>query len=279
MGADPDQLTMKSKALHERLQSMEGAIVAFSGGVDSTALLAAALTALGSSRVVAVTADSESYPAAEKEEAIALAKELGVRHEVLETHELEREGYRQNAPDRCYFCKTELFSEIADRIRAAGLPDWPVLFGAIADDLGDHRPGQRAAAEHGVLAPLAEQGMSKEEVRAYSRERGLRTADKASFACLSSRVPYGTAIDAALLSKLDRAELCLRRRGFHQFRVRHHGEIARIEVLPQDFERVIRDEELVREIRELGYLYVCLDLMGFRSGSMNEALDDGQREA
>ena len=185
-----DTYEEKVAALHARLAALPGVIVAFSGGVDSTMLLQAALEALGRERVVAVTADSPSFPRAEKEEALALARNLGVPHEILPTAELAVEGYRRNAPDRCYFCKAELFGQIARRIRARDLPDWPILHGATGDDRLDHRPGARAAREQGVLAPLAEAGLRKEEIRRYSRERGLPTADKPSFACLASRFPY-----------------------------------------------------------------------------------------
>jgi uncharacterized protein len=266
-------------ALGEVLGTLPGGLVAFSGGVDSTALLWAAVVALGRERVVAVTADSPSYPRAELKEASELAQRFAVRHVVLQTSELEREGYRQNANDRCYFCKTELFESVASLVRAAGLPDWPVLYGAIAEDADDHRPGHRAASEHGVRAPLAEVGLRKDEVRRYSREQGLPTAEKPSFACLSSRVPYGTVIDAGLLYKLECAEGYLRDRGFRQFRVRHHGMMCRIEVDGVEIDRAAGPERvgIVQAMRELGYVYVSLDLQGFRTGSMNEGTVPGSR--
>jgi uncharacterized protein len=262
-------------ALHAALDALPGALVAFSGGVDSTALLCAARERLGAERVVAVTADGPAYPQHEKHEAIELATALGVRHVLLSTDELSRDGYRANDTDRCYFCKSELFEEIAAGIRAQDLPDWPILYGAIGDDLGDHRPGIRAASEHGVRAPLAECGFSKDEVRRYSRERALPTADKPSFACLSSRVAYGLAIDRQLLQRIENAEELLRSAGIRQFRVRHHGELARIEVAPEDFGRVAGEplrSELVQRLRGLGWSWVCLDLAGFRSGSMNAGI-------
>jgi uncharacterized protein len=191
---------------------------------------------------------------------------------LLDTDELAREGYRRNADDRCYFCKTELFTEIAAAIRAQDLPEWPLLYGAIADDLGDHRPGLKAATEHGVRAPLAECGFSKDEVRRYSRERSLPTADKPSFACLSSRVAYGIEIDAALLERIEEAEQLLRTRGFRQFRVRHHGALARVELEVGELARACEDplrSEIVQRLKGLGWSWVCLDLAGFRSGSMN----------
>jgi len=220
-----------------------------------------------------VTADSPSLPRAELQEAQALARELGVRHVVLPTRELEREAYRQNAGDRCYHCKHELFVTVAQRRAEISPETWPVVFGAIVDDLGDHRPGQRAAAEHGVLAPLIDAGLHKADVRRYSREHGLRTADKPSFACLSSRVPYGTAIDAQLLLRIERAESVLREHGFRQFRVRHHGDVARLELAPDEFARALElREALAAAIRAAGYTFVALDLRGYRSGSMNEVL-------
>lgn len=260
----------KLARLYQLLDALPGAVVAFSGGVDSTALLHAAARRLPG-RVVAVTADSPSLPRAELAEAQALAQEFGVRHVLLPTRELERDGYRQNGSDRCYHCKKELFVSVAERRREVGPDDWPVLYGAITDDLGDHRPGQRAAAEHGVLAPLLEAGFAKTDVRRYSRDAGLRTADKPSFACLASRVPYGTAIDAALLARVERGEALLRQLGFRQFRVRHHGELARIEVPPDDLPRALQlRRELVAGLKQCGWLQVTLDLQGFRSGSMNE---------
>ena len=267
----------KLACLRRRLGYLPGAVVAFSGGVDSTALLHACRDALGA-RTVAVTADSPSLPRVELRDAEALARELGVRHVVLATDELQREGYRNNAGDRCYHCKKELFVTVARR-RAEVAPDgWPVVYGAITDDLGDHRPGQRAAAEHDVLAPLVDAGFGKDDVRRYSRAAGLRTADKPSFACLSSRVPYGTAIDAALLARIERAEQVLRDHGFRQFRVRHHDRLARIEVGPDELERAFRlREELGRGVVAAGYAFVALDVFGYRSGAMNRLLTEEAR--
>ncbi|MBL8729214.1 MAG: ATP-dependent sacrificial sulfur transferase LarE [Planctomycetes bacterium] len=267
-------LSYEQKLAHLRgaLAALPGAVVAFSGGVDSTALLHACVAALGE-RSVAVTADSPSLPRAELAEAEALAREIGARHVVLPTHELERPGYRANAGDRCFHCKNELFVTVAQQRASIAPADWAVVYGAITDDLGDHRPGQQAAADHGVGAPLVDAGMGKDDVRRYSREHGLRTADKQSFACLSSRVPYGTPIDAAVLQRIERAEAVLRELGFRQFRVRHHDRLARVEVGPDELPRAFELRATLGErIEAAGYLYVALDVFGYRSGSLNDLL-------
>ena len=263
----------KVAALDARLRALPGAVVAFSGGVDSAMLLHACRAALGE-RVLAVTADSPSLPRAELEAATAFAAAHGVRHEVVATHELARPGYRANEQDRCYFCKTELFEtierEILPRADARG---WPVVYGAIADDRNDHRPGARAALEHRVLAPLADADLTKAEVRRYSREHGLATAEKAAFACLASRIPHGVEVDAQTLAQLERAEDVLRALGYRQFRVRHHGQVARVELLADDLARAITQdrEAILQGVRAAGYVWVALDLAGYRSGSLHEA--------
>lgn len=262
----------KRAHLREQLLAMRGAVVAFSAGVDSTALLHACRDALGD-QVVAVTADSPSLPRAELDEARALAKAIDVRHVVLETDELAREGYRRNEGDRCYHCKKELFVRVAERRDEIAPPDWAVVYGAITDDLGDHRPGQVAAAEHDVLAPLVDAGFGKDDVRRYAREAGLSVAEKPSFACLSSRVPYGEQIDRATLGQIEQAEAALRARGFAQFRVRHHGRVARVEVAPGELARAFElREQLGRDLQACGYTFVALDVFGYRSGSMNQLL-------
>ncbi|MGE3174023.1 MAG: ATP-dependent sacrificial sulfur transferase LarE [Planctomycetota bacterium] len=259
----------KVRALDQRLRALPGAVVAFSGGVDSTMLLHACVGSLGD-RAVAVTADSPSLPRAELAEARALARDLGVRHVVLPTAELERDEYRRNAGDRCYHCKKELFVTVARRRAEVAPADWAVAYGAIVDDLGEHRPGQQAAREHGVLAPLLDAGFGKVDVRRYSREAGLATADKQSFACLSSRVPQGTAIDRALLQRIERAEEVLRAHGFGRFRVRHHGDIARLELDAAELPRALElREALAAGVQAAGYRFVAVDLLGYRTGSVN----------
>ncbi|MCK5941466.1 MAG: ATP-dependent sacrificial sulfur transferase LarE [Planctomycetes bacterium] len=263
--------------LRRQLGSLPGAVVAFSAGVDSTALLHACREALGD-RVVAVTADSPSLPRSELQEARELAGAIGVRHVVLETDELARDGYRANAGDRCYHCKKELFVQVAARRAGIAPDDWVVVYGAITDDLGDHRPGQQAAREHGVAAPLVDAGFAKDDVRRYARDAGLSVADKPSFACLSSRVPYGTAIDREMLAQIERAEAVLRAHGFRQFRVRHHERLARVEVGQDELERAFAMREVLgRDLQACGYTFVALDVFGYRTGAMNQMLRQENR--
>ena len=254
---------------------LQSVAVAFSGGADSTLLLATCLEVLGADHVLAVTADSPTLPRSELNKTVALAKELGSRHVVIATGELADEDFASNPPDRCFFCKQELFGQIralADRERCKHL-----VYGATAADLGDHRPGMRAAKEAGAMAPLLEAGFTKDDVRTLSRELGLRTWDKPAMACLSSRFPYGTTLTAKALLQVEQAEGILRQElGFTDVRVRHHDSVARIEVRPQDFARLMEEptkHRVVSELKALGYTYVALDLAGFRSGSMNEALE------
>lgn len=267
-----DQLHEKYENLKDYLRSLESVAVAFSSGVDSTFLLKVAHDVLGD-KAVAVTASSCSFPERELNEAKAFCKTNGIRHLVVNSEELEIEGFRHNPKNRCYLCKHELFEKIWAIARENGLN--MVVEGSNMDDNGDYRPGLQAISELGVASPLRHAGLTKAEIRELSRELALPTWEKQSFACLASRFVYGETIDERKLRMVDRAEQLLLDLGFHQVRVRIHGNIARIELLPEEFPKLMAEDTrrlVYVSLKDYGFSYVTLDLAGYRTGSMNEVL-------
>ena len=275
----PDALLAKEQLLRGILEQLGSVVVAFSGGADSAFLAHTANQVLNhrartiGTKALAVTADSASYPDAHRQLALRVAAEFAIPHEVIRTSELQRPEYRANPANRCYFCKDELYTHLAALAAARGFA--AVVDGSNADDRGDYRPGRQAAREHGVRSPLDEAELSKDEIRCLSRVAGLPTWDVPASACLSSRIPYGSEVTEDKLRQIEAAEEVLRSLGFRIFRVRHHDELARLEIARDEMPRALEPaiaERLTRELRALGYHHVTIDLQGYRLGSLNEAL-------
>jgi len=267
-----DEAHKKLEQLKDSLQSLDSLAVAFSGGVDSTFLLKIAHDVLGD-RTLAVTARSSTYPEKEFNEATQFITDNGIPHEVIVSEELDIEGFSDNPPNRCYYCKRELFSKIVALARERGIRC--VADGSNVDDLDDYRPGMQAVAEQGIVSPLQEAKMTKQDIRILSKEMNLPTWDKPALACLASRLPYGQKITREKLSTIDQAEQVLRAHGFKQVRVRHHGDLARIEVAPEERTRFFDTglmDHIYEEFKKLGFAYTALDLKGYRTGSMNEII-------
>lgn len=269
---DSVEVDAKEQALFESLRGLKRVIIAYSGGTDSAYLAWAAHQVLGDD-AIAITADSASIPASHKRDAEQFARECGFRHEYIETYEFENPDYVKNDKDRCFHCKDELFVRLEEYAAKAGYSH--IIYGVNKDDLGDYRPGQRAAKIHEVKAPLVEAALSKAEIRELSRRAGLSTWDRPAAACLSSRVPYGTPVTVETIRTIEEGEEAIRLLGFKQFRVRFHGELVRIEVAKEEMPNALTAESAAafsRIFKQLGFLYVTLDLEGYRQGSLNAAL-------
>ncbi len=272
MSTSPQKIHEKEENLLTRLRTAGRVIVAYSGGVDSSYLAYAANRALGAD-CLAVTAISSSYPESHRAMAEKVAADFAIPHRFVHTDEMQNPAYRKNAPDRCYHCKSELFRRLDDLLREADFD--AIAYGINTDDTSDFRPGHRAARENEILSPFLDVGLSKEEIRNLSLDAGLPTWDLPASACLSSRLPYGTEVTDERLRQVEEGESLLRDLGFRQVRLRHHGELARVEIDPEELPRALEGEmvdAISRAIKPLGFRWVCLDLEGYRTGSLNEAL-------
>jgi uncharacterized protein len=270
--ADEALLAAKEARLHARLEEFESLLIAYSGGVDS-AFLALAASRVLPGRLLCVTADSPSYPRRHRELAERIARDFQLPHEFIETSEMERPEYRANPANRCYYCKTELYEHLSELATARGFT--AIADGSNADDRGDYRPGRQAAREFGVKSPLDDADLTKAEIRELSRRAGLPTWDEPASACLSSRIPYQSEVTVSKLAMIEQAEEALRRHGFRVCRVRHHETVARLEIGRDEMARALDpavSQALVSELKAIGYQYVCLDLQGYRTGSLNEIL-------
>jgi uncharacterized protein len=269
---DVKEVTSKKQALMERLRALDSLLVAFSGGVDSTFLLAFAQQALGK-KAAACTATSVFYPSRESKDAVRFAKEKGIDHVIIPSDAMSLPAFSANQPDRCYHCKKYLFERLKDLAAQRGIKH--IAHAANLDDLKDYRPGRRAAEEMGILAPLVDARLTKEEIRFLSREMGLASWNKPAMACLASRIPYGEGITEKKLRMIGEAEDFIAGLGFTQYRVRYHGSVARIELEPEDIRRIVEKavrDKIVAKLRDIGFLHVALDLEGYVSGSLNRAL-------
>lgn len=265
-----NQPEQKLQRLRDNLARMDGIVIGYSGGVDST-FLAKVATDVLSDRALSVSAISESYAAEERADGQEFARSLGLNYLEVHTYELENPEYRANASNRCYFCKQELMTHLRKIAEEHNITS--VALGAVTDDLGDYRPGQSAAREQGACFPLIDADLSKDDIRYLSKMLDIPTWDKPAFACLSSRFPYGEEITREKLDMVEQAERVLRETGFRQFRVRHHNNLARIEVAPNEMESLFAQREpIAARLKEIGYTYVAMDMMGYRTGSMNEVL-------